>query len=240
MAREQPADYALAPVAMESPAPAFPGFMSHEALLSHLQHCSERSRAQRLSFGDVCHELGADGLLMALVLLSLPFLQPLTLGPLSSVGGLIIAAVGWQLARGRQELWLPKRLRDAHLTPEQWTKLLAALRWLARVLARVTRQRLTSLTDGPRGRQAAGWLAFTGGILLALPFAGVPFNNTLPALMVISAAAAVLERDGLLYGASLFWCAATVAYFALILYVVFFLGAEATTWLRAHVPWLGG
>ena len=214
--------------------------MSHDALLRHLEHCAERSRTERLSFGDICRELGADGLPMALVLLSLPFLQPFTLGPLSSVGGIIIAGVGWQLARGRQELWLPKRLRDAHLTPEHWTKLLRALRWLAGLLARVTRQRLTSLTDGERGRQISGWLAFAGGILLALPFAGVPFNNLLPALMVLSAAAAVLERDGLLYGASLFWCAASIAYFALIVYVIFFLGAEATTWLREHAPWSNG
>lgn len=214
--------------------------MSHEALLQHLEHCSERSRSERLSFGDICRELGADGLPMALVLLCLPFLQPLTLGPLSSIGGLVIAGVGWQLARGRQELWLPKRLRDAHLTPEHWTKLLGALRWLVKILARITRTRLTSLADGERGRRAAGWLSFTGGILLALPFAGVPFNNLLPALMVVSAAAAVLERDGLLYVASLFWCAASLAYFALIVYVVFFLGAEAATWLREHVPWPGG
>ena len=123
------------------------------------------------------------------------------------------------------------------MTPEHWRKLLVGMRWLIKVMARLTRTRLTSWTDGERGRRLAGWLAFTGGILLAIPFAGVPFNNLLPALMVVSAAAAVLERDGLLYGASIFWCLASLAYFGLIIYVVFFLGAEATEWLRVHSPW---
>ena len=108
------------------------------------------------------------------------------------------------------------------------------------MLARITRRRLTSLTDGERGQRIAGWLAVTGGLLLAIPFAGVPFNNLFPALMVVSAAAAVLERDGLLYGASVFWGLVSLAYFALVIYIMFVAGAEMTEWLRTHSPWWPG
>ena len=71
-------------------------------------------------------------------------------------------------------------------------------------------------TDGDRGHRIAGWFAVAGGLLLAIPMGGIPFNNMLPSLIIVSAAIAVIERDGLMYAVAVFWVLATIAYFALI------------------------
>jgi hypothetical protein len=214
--------------------------MSNESLLQHLESCVERARDTPLSFGTVFGELGRDGIAMALLVLCLPFLQPISLGPLASAGGLVLAAIGWQMARGRGELWLPAKVRDVGLEAAGWERLLGVCRWLVRLFSRITRTRHTQWTDGDRGQRIAGWFAVAGGLLLAIPFGGIPFNNMLPALIVASAAIAVIERDGLMYAMAAFWVVATLAYFALIAWALIFFGSEVKAWIAAHLPaWLG-
>lgn len=213
--------------------------MSNQALIEHLSDCVERARVAPLTFGSVFDSLGRDGIAMALLVLSLPFLQPISLGPLAIGGGLVLAGVGWQMARGRTELWLPAKIRDQQLNAANWERLLGALRWLATRVQRITRTRLTHWTDGARGHCIAGWFAVAGGALLAIPMGGMPFNNMLPGLVVAFAAIAVIERDGLMYLFAVFWTIATVVYFSAIVYLLIFFGSEFKAWIAAHLPsWL--
>jgi hypothetical protein len=214
--------------------------MSNEALVRHLESCVERARVAPLSFGTVFGELGRDGIVMTLLVMCLPFLQPISLGPLASAGGLVLAGIGWQLVRGRNDLWLPAKVRDAALESAGWERLLGVCRWLVGLFAKVTRTRMTSWTDGDRGHRTAGWFAIVGGLLLAIPFGGVPFNNMLPALIVASAAIAVLERDGLMFAMAAFWVIATLLYFGLIAWAFYYFGTEIKDWIAANLPsWLG-
>ena len=66
----------------------------------------------------------------------------------------------------------------------------------------------------------------------------LPFNNTLPALGMLFAAIALLERDGLMVLVSVFWLFATVAYFTAFFYALYFLGAGATEWVKRFWPGL--
>lgn len=214
--------------------------MSNQALVAHLEACVERARRAPLSIGAVFDELGRDGIAMLLVILNLPFLQPLSLGPVASAGGLVIAAIGWQMARGKPSLWLPRRMRDSALTAAAWEKLLGACRWLVVKFARYTRTRHTRWTDGERGHRIAGWFAVVGGLLLAFPMFGMPFGNMLPALVVVCAAVAVLERDGLMYAYAALFAVLMLAYMAVIAYLLVFFGSEFRDWVAAHIPaWLG-
>jgi hypothetical protein len=214
--------------------------MSNANLLAHLETCVERARQAPLSFGAVFDELGRDGIAMALLVLCLPFLQPISLGPLASAGGLVLAGIGWQMARGRDALWLPPKVRDAALEATGWERLLGVCRWLVRLFSKITRTRWTQWTDGERGHRIAGWFAVVGGLLLAIPMGGVPFNNMLPSLIIVSAAIAVIERDGLMYAVEVFWGVATLAYFALIAWAFWYFGSEIKDWMAAHLPsWLG-
>jgi hypothetical protein len=215
--------------------------MEHrQTLIRVLEECVARAEHAPLSLGEVLDSLQASALALSTVLLCLPFLQPLTLGPLSSVGGLVLASLGWQLWQGRQRLWLPARVYAIRPSTKAWERLLGVCRWLVQVLAKITRERLLFLVDNRGGERLAGVLIACGGVLLAVPAPFLPFNNTLPALGMLCAAVAVLERDGLMVAWSIFFLFASVVYFALAGFALFVLGAEASAWWDALRAALSG
>jgi hypothetical protein len=60
-----------------------------------------------------------------------------------------------------------------------------------------------------------------GALLLLLPLGGIPFTNTLPALVVVVGTLGMLERDGAAVAAAYGLLVATLAYFALFAGVAF-------------------
>jgi hypothetical protein len=100
-----------------------------------------------------------------------------------------------------------------------------------RFCGRFTRQRYTHLVTGKRGDQIVGSLMAIAGLLMAIPFFGIPFNNTLPALVIIAACVAELEDDGVFIFVALALLAVTVAYFVFIFWAVFFVGDHALRFL---------
>ncbi len=211
--------------------------MEHrETLLQVLENCVDKAEHAPLSLGETLINLKTSALALSTVLLCLPFLQPLTLGPLSSLGGLVLTSLGWQLFQGRQVMWLPAKIYAYKPTPKIWEKLLGLCRWLIKVLAKITRERLVSWVDGRRGERLCGMLVLIGGVLLVIPAPILPFNNTLPALGMLFAAIALLERDGLMVLVSIFFLIATVAYFGAFFYALYFLGVNATDWVKPLIP----
>ncbi|MCB1612363.1 MAG: exopolysaccharide biosynthesis protein [Xanthomonadales bacterium] len=211
--------------------------MEHRlTLIRVLTECTERAEHQPMSLGEALDSLKTSAFALSTVLLCLPFLQPLTLGPLSSAGGLVLTSLGWQLLRGRERMWLPTKIYEIKPSTKLWERLLGLCQWLIRMLAKITRERLTSWVDGRFGERFCGSLIAIGGLLLVIPAPILPFNNTLPALGMLFAAIALLERDGLMVLVSIFWLIATVVYFAAFFYALFFLGAEATEWFKTLVP----
>lgn len=211
--------------------------MEHRlTLIRVLEECVDRAEHSPLSLGEVLDNLKTSALALSTVLLCLPFLQPLTLGPLSSAGGLVLTSLGWQLFKGRERLWLPAKIYDIKPSTKLWERLLGLCRWLIGVLARITRERLTSWVDGRKGERLCGALVAIGGVLLVIPAPILPFNNTLPALGMLFAAIALLERDGVMVIVSVFWLIATVVYFGAFFYALYFLGSEATGWIRSFWP----
>lgn len=215
--------------------------MEHrQTLIRVLTDCVERAEHAPLSLGEALDSLKTSAFALSTVLLCLPFLQPLTLGPLSSAGGLVLCSLGWQLLRGREVVWLPQRIYEIKPSTKLWERLLGLCRWLIKVLAKLTRERLVSWVDGRFGERLCGGLIALGGALLVIPAPILPFNNTLPALAMLFAAIAILERDGVMVLVSMFWICATVAYFGAFFYALYFLGAEATGWFRTLAPSLFG
>jgi hypothetical protein len=172
------------------------------------------------TLGEVLDGGGQSSFAFALIVLCVPFLQPISLGPLSTVGGLALAALGWQLIRGDARPWLPGKLAEARLDVRQWSQVSAVAERIFRWAGRLVRPRLQHWVAGRSGPRTAGVLIVTAGLLLAVPLAGIPFNNLLPALAIVFAAFALLGRDGLMFGVSVFWLLATVGYFV-ALYQVF-------------------
>lgn len=70
------------------------------------------------------------------------------------------------------------------------------------------------------------------GALISLPLAGIPFNNSLPALAVVFVTLGELEEDGLMLVAALSALVLTVVYFAALAAFLLWAGGAALERLR--------
>lgn len=200
--------------------------------LSALDACARRAATtEGLTLGEAVDDLGGSSFCFVCVLAASPFLQPISLGPFTMASGGVLMLIGWQMAQGGGRLSLPAKVRSFILRGSLWVTVLSFCRRLLRLLSRFTKPRWSGWVDGGQGSKNTGWLIFLGGALLALPCANLPFNNTLPALMALFAAVGWLERDGAMALVSIAWGILTLAYFAVVGWLVFWFGARAFAWL---------
>ena len=204
---------------------------SYRELIEALEACSKEAREEELTLGEAFDRLGEASYSLIGIVLCLPFLQPISLGPLSIVGGLTFAVLGYQLARQHPVPWLPDRLRHAAPSAKIWERIISLLRGVVRFCGKFTRRRYTHLVTGARGDQIVGGLMAIAGLLMAIPFFGIPFNNTLPALVIIAACIAELEDDGAFIFVALALLGVTVLYFLFIFWAVFVVGGQALQFL---------
>jgi hypothetical protein len=194
--------------------------ISYQSLLDALEACKKDSEQAPLTLGTAFDRLQESSFSFVCLLLALPFLQPVSLGPLSSIGGLTFAALGWQLARGREIPWLPDSVKKISLGKTTWSVLIRILSGVVRFCHRFTRPRLQTLVSGLKGDTIIGWIIIVAGLLMAIPFFGLPFNNTLPALAIVAVCIAELEDDGGFVIVSLALLVLTVVYFSFIAYAI--------------------
>lgn len=164
---------------------------------------------------------------LLLILLSLPFCQPILIPGLSTPFGWVISIIGLRLALA-QKPWLPKRILDANLSPRWVRPLLVAARRLALSMEWLLRPRLVWLLDFTPLHRLYGTIICVCGLLLLLPLP-VPFSNLLPSISIALIAAAMMERDG---------AAVILGIVAFSLNVVFFGalwlgGAEVVGWIKS-------
>lgn len=205
----------------------------HQGLLQLLAASAEQAREQPQSLGTVLQQLEASSFALVTLVLCLPYLQPLPLGPLAGLGGSVLAALGWQLLCGHEQPWLPERIHRLQPGPRTWARLGGVCNWVLRISGWLTRERLSGWIDGATGRRWAGSLILAGGILLALPMPVAPFTNALPALGMLCAAMALLERDGLMLLLSVLALVATLLYFAFVIAAYLHVGQGAWAWLTS-------
>lgn len=203
-----------------------------QQIVKGLDACLESAQNDTggLLVGELSDRLGEASFCFLSILLSVPFFQPISLGPLTMASGGVFLLVGWQMGKGCHHLELPEKIRSWHLRGKGWTTALRFCRALLLWLSKWTRPRMESWVDGEKGGRFIGWLIFVGGGLLAIPFANMPLNNTFPALMIFFAAVAWLERDGLMAAISLFWGAVTVLYFIVMGWLFYFFGQALWDW----------
>jgi len=205
----------------------------YDELLGAFASCRETAEARRLTLGEAFGSFGESGFVFVCVVQALPFLQPVSLGPVSTALGVSLAVLGWQMARGRPAPWLPARVAAWAPGPAAWRRLFAVATKVLGFCRRFTRRRLTAWVSGPRGRRAGGLVISAAGVLISLPLAGIPFTNMLPALAVVFVALGELEEDGLMLVAALATLAVTLLYFAALALLVVFAGETALETLRS-------
>ena len=167
--------------------------------------------------------------LLLIVLLALPFIQPVPLPGLSTPLGLAIVLIALRLSLG-QRPWLPMRIQRAKLPAGFFGKVLTFTARLLRFLESVLRPRWPAVTGTALVNQLHAIVILVSALILLLPLP-IPFSNFIPAWAIFLMACGLLERDGvfILAGYAAFAC--VVAFF-------FFLGEVAQEAMRHLWTWL--
>lgn len=204
----------------------------YETLIATLKNCGARAQVAELSLGEVFNDVGEASYSFIAIVLTLPFIQPISLGPLSTIGGLTFAALGVQLYRGHRAPLLPQKLKQMVLGAKTWDALIAACLKIMGWCKKFTRPRYQSWVSGRKGQRVAGMTMVIAGLLLAIPFFGIPFNNTLPALAIFFICVGELEQDGMMVFIAFGWLVLTVIYFVFILTLLWLLGEQALSYFQ--------
>jgi len=167
-----------------------------------------------LTPGDLLERLHTRGLLALCMILTVPFLLPMSIPGSSTPFGLIIALTGLGVVAGRTPR-LPGRFMNRPIPAEHLLPVLRKGAWLFGKLERLTRPRLSFLTGGRAMARVNGMAMVLSAVLLMFPLP-LPFSNTLPAYGVLFLAAGRLEGDGCLVLAGYLMVALTLAYFGLL------------------------
>jgi hypothetical protein len=167
-----------------------------------------------LTLRELLERLGVRGLLILCMILTMPFLLPVSIPGSSIPFGAIIALNGVGIVTHRAP-WLPERLMNRRLAAHALVPLLARGAHLFSRLERWIHPRLWPLTHGPTIGRLNGILLALSGILLMSPLP-LPLSNTLPAYGALFLAAGSLEHDGALMLAGYVMVLLTLGYFGLV------------------------
>ena len=167
-----------------------------------------------LTLRGVLERLGERGLLMLCMVLTIPFLLPVSIPGSSVPFGVLIALIAVGLVTHRPP-WLPDRLMNRRLARGHVVPMLEKGARLFARLERLIHPRLLPLTHGPTiGRLNGVLIGFTGLLMMApLP---LPFSNTLPAYGVLFLALGSVERDGYVILAGYLMVFLTIGYFSAV------------------------
>lgn len=164
-----------------------------------------------MTLGELTARLHHAGFGLVVIVVCLPFLQPVPLGGLSTVLGPYVALQGFRLCRGDKELHLPGWIARRRLEEKTLQLLLGLARRFFALAEKFSRPRWRALLAHER---AAGAGIALSGALLSLPFP-VPLSNMICAVPAVLLALSALEDDGLL---------AVLGWFGLLLSVAFHVG----------------
>jgi len=199
----------------------------YATLVDTLNRFAEQAKQRPLTLGEAVDTLDDTAYAFLAIILVLPFLQPIPMGPLTVIGGLTFAVLGWQLLQGHVTPVLPERMRAVEMSEKTWRILVKVSLKVIGLCRKFTKRRYTHLVSGPLGRRLAGIIILSAGLLMAIPFPILPLNNALPGLAILFYCIGELEDDGLMVFLAFFWLVVTVVYFSAYFVLIWFFGKEA-------------
>ena len=169
----------------------------HEPLSQKLTQIlkSDSGRGQ-LTINHLLERTEGRGLYLVVMLLSLPFIVPVSIPGVSTVLGLIIALLCIRLALGLPPR-LPQWLGGRAFPPQLERKILTGSVKFLRFVEKLVKPRGTQWMASRLAVSANALLMTFMGLLLALPFPPLPpLTNSLPCYSLILIAASTMEEDG--------------------------------------------
>ncbi|MCC5874668.1 MAG: exopolysaccharide biosynthesis protein [Candidatus Sumerlaeia bacterium] len=189
---------------------------------------NQYARGEELKLGDLLASLGNSGAPVAAMVLALPFVWPLSLGPITIPASLLILLISINLLRGRDQFPLPARYLAVSLPPSLFRLMRRVIALLCRWFRWHTIPVYPAATTGSRDRFrtacALGILA--GALLLAVPTPLIPLTNTFPALTIVSFCVAYLRRGRSEFLWGLGFAVAALIVYAICGAVIYMIGLE--------------
>ncbi|MNI46006.1 Exopolysaccharide synthesis, ExoD [compost metagenome] len=174
----------------------------------------KRTPLQGWALGELIRQSGKDGLLIVAMVLTFPFLLPVSIPGTSVPFGILIAMLGISLMR-KKPLKLPDKLMRIHIQHKSMMKISKRATAFFDRVDRWSKPRLLALTATlPLTNFHRGAL-IVGAVLLMSPLP-LPMSNTLPAYGVLFLALGMLRRDGFLVISGYGMLLLTKAYFILV------------------------
>ncbi len=188
-------------------------FQNAEATLSAtLARTAQSLNSEKVTVRQLMEAVGEQGLLFFCMILTIPFLLPVSVPGVSTVFGLVIILIGVGVTLNRLP-WLPARLMQRQMDAANLREALVKGSNVFGRLDRIVRPRLTWLTEGAVINRVNGLALIFGAVLLLFPFGLIPFSNTLPALAILFLAVGMLQRDGFFILLGYIMLVVTVVYF---------------------------
>lgn len=204
----------------------------YNTLVKTLNQFAEQSKSKPLTLGEALDSLDEAGYAFIAIILVLPFLQPLPMGPITVLGGVAFATLGWQLFNGHESPVLPNKIRNVEFSENTWRILVNVCLKILGFCRRFTKPRYSSIVDGPKGQKFGGFILLAAGALMAIPFGVLPLNNLLPGLAILFYCIGELESDGLMFFIAIFWLIVTVIYFIAFFAALWYFGQEALDFFK--------
>jgi hypothetical protein len=155
----------------------------------------KEGRSTALSIAEILRVLSGKGRTIILILLSLPFCQPIQIPGFSTPFGLAVAFIGLRMVFGKT-IWLPEKLLQKNVSSDVLIKITDNALNIIRKMKPWVHPRFIWLCQSSILEKGNGLLICLLGILLALPLP-IPLSNLTAAWSIFFIAFGVLEDDGL-------------------------------------------
>lgn len=182
------------------------------ALAEELNLILKNIEPEGISLRALLYSLSGKGQALLLILMSLPFCQPISLPGFSTILGFFLAFVGLRISFGHQS-WLPSYILDRKISKKNFEKIASFAIYITNKLKFFIRTRLVFLVENTLWHIFHGLTITLLAILLALPLP-IPFSNLLCGYPILFFGLGLLEEDGVMI---------ILAYIFAILCVIFFL-----------------
>lgn len=174
----------------------------------------QEAKVAPLSIAEILRILSGKGRSLILILLSVPFCQPIQIPGLSIPFGLAIAFIGLRTTFGKR-IWLPKKLLEKKIPSPTFEKITDKTLALVRKIKSWIHPRFIWMCHSSCMEKANGLIIFVLGIFLAFPLP-IPLSNLTAAWSIFLVALGMLEDDGVFVLIGYLVSLLTVAFFLLM------------------------
>ncbi len=204
------------------------------ALSEDLKNLLKKKAQSPVSFGELVDTAGDRAFGVVFLLLSFPSALPMPATGISTPLGIAMFLLAIQMMAGREQIWVPQRVRKLSLAFGAADKMIRALSWVFRWFEKILKPRWLWIHQKNVRRITAFHIALLC-IVMQVP---IPLTNTIPAAVIFVQALALTEDDGLVgFLANLFAVTVVTSYvigFGALLYFGFTSFDQLFEWVHSQ------